>query len=102
MDFELSEEQRALADSVKAFIDERVDPRMPEIERTNAIPPELLKEASDLGLFGISIPEDYGGSNLSPRRAVSVPKRWSPSAPRNRNSVICRAWPPANCAAVSR
>ena len=72
MDFELSEEQRALADSVKAFIDERVDPRMPEIERTNAIPPELLKEASDLGLFGISIPEEYGGSNLSRLSRVLV------------------------------
>ena len=65
MDFELTEEQRALADSVKAFVDERVDPRMPEIERTNEIPQELLKEASELGLFGISIPEEYGGSNLS-------------------------------------
>ena len=72
MDFELSEEQRALADSVKAFIDERVDPRMPEIERTNAIPPELLTEASDLGLFGISIPEEYGGSNLSRLSRVLV------------------------------
>ena len=65
MDFELTEEQRALADSVKAFVDERVDPRMPEIERSNEIPKELLKEASELGLFGISIPEEYGGSNLS-------------------------------------
>ena len=72
MDFELGEEQRALADSVKAFIDERVDPRMPEIERTNAIPPELLTEASDLGLFGISIPEEYGGSNLSRLSRVLV------------------------------
>ena len=72
MDFELNEEQRALADSVKAFIDERVDPRMPEIERTNAIPPELLTEASDLGLFGISIPEEYGGSNLSRLSRVLV------------------------------
>lgn len=72
MDFELNEEQRALADSVKAFIDERVDPRMPEIERTNAIPSELLKEASDLGLFGISIPEEYGGSNLSRLSRVLV------------------------------
>ena len=38
---------------------------MPEIEKANRIPPELLKEASALGLFGISIPEEYGGSNLS-------------------------------------
>lgn len=65
MDFELSDEQRALADSVRAFVDERVEPRMREIEASNHIPDELLKEASALGLFGISIPEEYGGSNLS-------------------------------------
>jgi acyl-CoA dehydrogenase len=65
MEFELTEEQRALADSVKAFVDERVEPRMREIETTNRIPPELLKEAAALGLFGISIPEEYGGSDLS-------------------------------------
>src|SRR4051812_21976467 len=64
MDFELSEEQQALADSVKAFVDERVEPRMPEIEKSNHIPDELLDEAAALGLFGISIPEEYGGSEL--------------------------------------
>lgn len=64
MNFELSEEQRALADSVKAFVDERVEPRMAEIEKANRIPPELLQEAAALGLFGISIPEEYGGSDL--------------------------------------
>jgi acyl-CoA dehydrogenase len=72
MDFELTGEQQALADSVKAFIDERVEPRMPEIEKTNHIPDELMQEASALGLFGISIPEEYGGSNLSRLSRVLV------------------------------
>lgn len=65
MEFELSREQRALADTVKDFVDNRVDPRMLEIERTNRIPEEIFAEASALGLFGISIPEQYGGSGLS-------------------------------------
>jgi len=72
MNFELTGEQQALADSVKAFIDERVEPRMPEIEKTNHIPDELMQEASALGLFGISIPEEYGGSNLSRLSRVLV------------------------------
>jgi acyl-CoA dehydrogenase len=65
MDFELSAEERALADSVKAFVDECVEPRMAEIEEENDIPEALFAQAAQLGLFGISIPEEYGGSGLS-------------------------------------
>ena len=64
MNFEISADQVALMETVKAFIDERVEPRMDEIEKTNEMPGEVLKEASELGLFGISIPEEYGGSEL--------------------------------------
>ncbi len=52
-------------ESVRAFIDERVEPRMNEIEEINDIPQEILSEAGSLGLFGMSIPEAYGGSGLS-------------------------------------
>ncbi len=72
MDFELNSEERALARTVQDFIDQRVDPRMPEIERTNHIPGELVSEAARLGLFGISIPEAYGGSSLSHLSRVLV------------------------------
>lgn len=65
MDFELSTEERALADSVKKFVDGRVEPRMREIEATNQIPDDLLAEAAALGLFGISIPPEYGGAGLT-------------------------------------
>lgn len=65
MDFELTAEERALAQTVKEFVDNRVEPQMREIEAKNRIPDELLKEAAALGLFGISIPEEYGGTGLS-------------------------------------
>ncbi len=65
MNFELTPEERALAETVKAFVDSRVEPQMREIDETNAIPEALLGEAAALGLFGISIPERYGGSGLS-------------------------------------
>jgi acyl-CoA dehydrogenase len=64
MEFTIDPERQALADTVKAFVDGRVDPRMNEIEEANNIPPELLSEAADLGLFGMSIPEEYGGTAL--------------------------------------
>jgi len=72
LDFELNAEERALADSVKHFIDTRVEPRMREIEERNHIPDELFKEAAQLGLFGISIPEAFGGSGLSRLSRVLV------------------------------
>ncbi len=64
MDFQISPEQKDLIESVRSFIDERVEPRMNEIEETNDIPQEILLEAGTLGLFGMSIPEAYGGSGL--------------------------------------
>jgi acyl-CoA dehydrogenase len=64
MDFKIDPERQALADAVKSFVDERVDPQMNEIEATNSMPQELLAEAASLGLFGMSIPEEYGGTAL--------------------------------------
>jgi acyl-CoA dehydrogenase len=65
MNFELTSEEQTLAQTVKEFIDNCVEPRMREIEASNRIPDELLAAAASLGLFGISIPEEYGGSGLS-------------------------------------
>ncbi len=65
MDFEMSSEERALAEMVKAFVDQRVEPQMRELDAKNATPEWLLAEAAALGLFGISIPEAYGGTGLS-------------------------------------
>jgi acyl-CoA dehydrogenase len=72
MDFEFTLEERALAKTVKDFVDERVEPQMREIEEKNQIPEELLAEAAALGLFGISIPQEYGGSGLSRLSRVLV------------------------------
>lgn len=65
MDFDFTPEQRDLMETVKRFVDFRIEPQMPVIERTNAFPKELVAEMAELGLFGISIPEEYGGTGLS-------------------------------------
>lgn len=65
MDFAMTAEERALAEMVKEFVDTRVEPQMREIDAKNEIPEWLLAEAAALGLFGISIPEAYGGTGLS-------------------------------------
>jgi len=65
MNFEIGSEERELADAVRDFVDHRVEPEMASIEEENRIPDSLLVEAAGLGLFGISIPEEFGGSNLT-------------------------------------
>ncbi len=61
MPIRLPEDVRQLRDTVRAFVDDVVEPRAAEIDRTNVIPDEILAKARELGLFGFSIPESYGG-----------------------------------------
>lgn len=65
MDFNLPEDLRDMQATIKGFMLTRVEARAHEIETENRVPPELMKEAADLGLFGLSIPEEYGGVGLS-------------------------------------
>jgi len=53
-----------LCDEVRRFIRDEVDPRSRWIEENDAIPPELVQMAREMGLFGLTIPEEYGGSGL--------------------------------------
>jgi acyl-CoA dehydrogenase len=50
---------------VRSFIRERVVPRELEIMNGDAIPDDLRKQAADMGLFGYSIPEEWGGLGLN-------------------------------------
>ena len=64
MDFELTEEQKLLKETVAKFVDREVVPRAPEVDEDGRFPEENFKGMADLGLFGITIPEAYGGSGL--------------------------------------
>ena len=61
MDFELSDEQRLLRDTVRDFARREVAPVAEELDRTKAFPYELVAEMGELGLMGIPFPEEYGG-----------------------------------------
>jgi len=60
----LSPEVNALVDEVRRFIRKEVDPLSREIEEIDAIPEGLTAKAREMGLFGLTIPEEYGGSGL--------------------------------------
>jgi acyl-CoA dehydrogenase len=62
MDFELSEEQRAIRDAFAHFADERIAPRAAALDAAHAFPRELFGELAQLGLFAMRYPEDVGGS----------------------------------------
>jgi acyl-CoA dehydrogenase len=50
---------------VRRFVSERLVPNEDRVEREDAVPDELVVEMKELGLFGLSIPEEYGGLGLS-------------------------------------
>ncbi len=57
-------EVQLLCDEVRRFIRDEVEPRSRAIEENDAIPDDLVQMARDMGLFGLTIPEEYGGSGL--------------------------------------
>jgi acyl-CoA dehydrogenase len=59
-----STEVRQLCDQIRRFIRAEVDPRSREIEESDAVPEDLIGKARELGLFGLTIPEEYGGIGL--------------------------------------
>jgi short-chain 2-methylacyl-CoA dehydrogenase len=61
MDFELTDEQRLLRDTVRDFARQEVAPVAEELDRTKAFPYELVAKMGELGLMGIPFPEEYGG-----------------------------------------
>jgi isovaleryl-CoA dehydrogenase len=63
-DFGLGEDADMLRQSVADFARDRIAPRADEIDRSNKFPRELWPEMGALGLHGITVSEEYGGSNL--------------------------------------
>ncbi len=64
MDFELTDEQRLIQDTVRQFVDERVLPVAVENDIAHKLDHELIRGMAELGILGIVIPEAYGGAGL--------------------------------------
>jgi alkylation response protein AidB-like acyl-CoA dehydrogenase len=61
----LSEEEEIFRQTVREFAEERIRPRVEEMERETRQPQDLLDALFELGLMGIEIPEEYGGSGAT-------------------------------------
>lgn len=62
--FGLTEELEMLRDSVRDFSVREIEPRASDIDRSNEFPADLWKKFGDMGLLGITVEEEYGGTNL--------------------------------------
>ena len=73
MDFNLTEQQRALKETAKKFAEKELIEVAREIEKNDKPPSkEILKRFAELGFLGINLPEKYGGAGLSHFEAVLV------------------------------
>ena len=68
MDFALSDEQRMIVETTRAFVEAELYPREAEVERTGHLRPEVIEEvkagAIEAGLYAANIPEEHGGAGL--------------------------------------
>jgi len=64
LDFDLGETADMLRDSVRAFSDDHIAPRADEIDRSNQFPRDLWPRFGELGLLGITVEEELGGSGM--------------------------------------
>jgi len=63
---------RQVCASVERFVAERLVPAEERVERDDEVPPEIVQEMREMGLFGLSIPPAYGGLGLSMRQEAEI------------------------------
>ncbi len=64
LDFGLGEDLEALRDTVHAFAQSEIAPRAAEIDRLDQFPMDLWRKMGEIGVLGITVPEEYGGANM--------------------------------------
>ena len=64
LNFHLGETIEALRDTVQAFAANEIAPRAADVDLDNLFPADLWKKLGDLGLHGMTVPEEYGGTNM--------------------------------------
>ena len=62
MNFDLDHEHQLLRDTVRGFAEEKIAPVAEELDREKRFPYELVAELGELGIMGMTIPEEYGGA----------------------------------------
>jgi acyl-CoA dehydrogenase len=82
-----SETFSILLASIERFVRERLIPREAEVVEADAIPPDLLADMRGMGLFGLTIPEQYGGLGLTTEEEVLVAMALCKASPAFRSII---------------
>lgn len=61
----LNEEESFLVETVRAFIDREVKPTVREVEHANKYPERWIEQMKEMGIYGLAVPEEYGGLPVS-------------------------------------
>ncbi|MCE5336744.1 MAG: acyl-CoA dehydrogenase family protein, partial [Desulfobacteraceae bacterium] len=64
MNFDLTDEQTMIQDMARKFAEREIKPVAAEFDRTHAHPAEICRKMGELGLMGVTIPEEYGGAGM--------------------------------------
>lgn len=72
MNFEKSENHKMIAQMVRDFAEKEIRPNLMKWDEEQYFPREVFKKAGELGLMGVLVPEEYGGSGLSYFEYISV------------------------------
>ena len=64
MDFELDQQQRDFQRTMREFVDREIKPVASAMERSGEYPTAIVDQMKELGLFGMTIPTEYGGLDL--------------------------------------
>ena len=62
---QLTEEERAIRDAARAYAQDKLQPRVIEAFRDEVTDPEIFREMGEMGLLGVTVPEEYGGIGAS-------------------------------------
>jgi alkylation response protein AidB-like acyl-CoA dehydrogenase len=71
------EEESLLVETVRAFVDRDVKPTVRDVEHANAYPEAWIEQMKRIGIYGLAVPEEYGGSPVSTRCYVAVTQELS-------------------------
>src|ERR1700758_3930939 len=74
---QLSDEEKMLVDTVRAFIERDVKPTVREVEHANEYPEAWIDQMKRIGIYGLAIPDEYGGSPVSMPCYVEVTQELS-------------------------
>lgn len=85
-------EHAMLADTLRSFVEREVEPQALEADREERFNIELFKRAGELGLLGVTLPEEYGGAGLDATAAAQVSEILSTSDPAFAMSVLAHSY----------